>query len=67
METISLTGERSNVGAFKRKKCKDIEEFQEFIIKKECKGEKLYLIDKWVSIYGNYILISRIGFYICDI
>ena len=67
VETISKNGERNNVGSFKRKKGKDIEGFQEFKIKKECKGVKLYLIDNWGSSYGNYILISRIDFNISDI
>ena len=67
VETISKNGERNNVGSFKRKKGKDIEGFQEFKIKKECKGVKLYLIDNWGSSYGNYILVSRIDFNICDI
>ena len=64
---ILKNGERNNVGSFKRKKGKDIEGFQEFKIKKECKGVKLYLIDNWGSSYGNYILVSRIDFNICDI
>ena len=67
VEIISQTGERSNVGSFKRRKGKDIEGFQEFKIKKECKGVKLFLIDNWGSSYGNYILISRIDLNICDI
>ena len=67
VETISQSGERYNVGSFKRKQGKDIEGFQEFKIKKECKGLKLYLVDNWGSKYGNYILISRIDFNICDI
>ena len=67
VETISQNGERYNLGSFKRKKGKDIEGFQEFKIKKECKGLKLYLVDNWGSSYGNYILISRIDFNVCDI
>ena len=67
VETISQNGERYNVGSFKRKQGKDIKGFQEFKIKKECKGVKLYLVDNWGSKYGNYILISRIDFNICDI
>ena len=67
VEIISQNGERSNAGSFKRKKGKEIDGFQEFTIKKECKGVKLYLIDNWGSSYGNYILISRIDFNICDI
>ena len=66
IELISENGKRNNLGTFIRKKYNDEKDFQEFEIQKECKGIKLYLIDNWGTFGGNYILIEKIDFNVCD-
>ena len=68
VEIISSNNLRNIIGEFirnRRYKSQD-EEYQEFEINSECKGIKLYLIDNWGSGGGNYILISKIDFYVSE-
>lgn len=66
VEIISEKGNRNVIGTFIRSKYSDNKDFQLFDINKECKGIKLYLVDNWGSGGGNYILISKIDFYVSD-
>ena len=66
VELIDQNNNINNIGTFVRSKYKDNTGFQEFEINSECKGIKLNLIDNWGSGGGNYILISKIDFYVSD-
>ena len=67
-EIISSDNNRNIIGEFirNRRYSNQDEEYQEFAIDRECKGIKLYLIDNWGMGGGNYILISKIDFYVSD-
>ena len=66
IETIDENKNRNNIGTYFRSKYQDNSGFQEFEINQICKGIKLNLIDNWGSQNGNYILISKIDFYVSD-
>ena len=66
IETIYENKNRKNIGTYFRSKYQDNSGFQEFKINQICKGIKLNLIDNWGSQNGNYILISKIDFYVSD-
>ena len=68
VEIISSNDNRNIIGEFirNRRYSNQDEEYQEFAIDRECKGIKLYLIDNWGMGGGNYILISKIDFYVSD-
>ena len=66
IETIDENENRNNIGTYFRSKYQDNSGFQEFEINQICKGIKLNLIDNWGSQGGNYILISKIDFYVSD-
>ena len=66
IETIDENKNRKNIGTYFRIKYQDNSGFQEFEINQICKGIKLNLIDNWGSYDGNYILISKIDFYVSD-
>ncbi len=66
VEIIDQNGNSDNIGSFIRSKYQDNSNFQDFEINKECKGIKLNLIDNWGSGGGNFILISKIDFYVSD-
>ena len=67
IEILSVNGDRRYIGTFIRKKYKDIKDFQEFEINKQCIGLKLNLIDNWGKGGGDYILITKIDFCVSDI
>ena len=66
IETIDQNNNINYIGTFVRSKYQDNNGFQEFEINSECKGVKLNLIDNWGTYGGNYILISKIDFYVSD-
>ena len=66
IETIDENENRKNIGTYFRSKYQDNSGFQEFKINQICKGIKLNLIDNWGSEGGNFILISKIDFYVSD-
>ena len=66
VEIISENGNTDNIGQFIRSKYNEKSDFEEFQINRECKGIKLYLIDNWGRIGGDYILISKIDFNVSD-
>ena len=66
IETIDENKNRNNIGTYFRSKYQDNSGFQEFKINQICKGIKLNLIDNWGSEGGNFILISKIDFYVSD-
>ena len=66
VELIDQNNNINNIGTFVRSKYQDNTGFQEFEINSECKGVKLNLIDNWGSGGGNFILISKIDFYVSD-